>query len=101
MDATASLWGNVKTNTSPADIAAGIITMVVQTIGSATILSSLGSGIKEFVMIGNLTRLPQTRVIFDAMEKLYGVHFTIPKYSEFCTAIGAALCFHNKIKLKD
>jgi type II pantothenate kinase len=25
------------------------------------------------------------------MEKLYGVRFRIPKYSEFCTAIGAAL----------
>ena len=25
------------------------------------------------------------------MEKLYRVRFRIPKYSEFCTAIGAAI----------
>ena len=42
-------------------------------------------------MIGNLTLLPQCREVFPAMEKLYGVRFRIPKYSEFCTAIGAAL----------
>ena len=36
-------------------IALGIIVMVLQTIGSAAILSSLNSGIKDFVLIGNLT----------------------------------------------
>jgi type II pantothenate kinase len=27
------------------------------------------------------------------MEKLYNVHFIVPEYAEFCTAIGAALCY--------
>ena len=81
MNATASLFSNAK----------ALIGMVLQSIGSATILSSLESGIKDFVMIGNLTLLPQCREVFPAMEKLYGVRFRIPKYSEFCTAIGAAL----------
>ena len=53
----------------------------------------LGSNFREFVLIGNLTLLPQCHIIFPELEKLYGVHFTIPKYSEFCTAIGAALCY--------
>ena len=44
-------------------------------------------------MIGNLTLLPQCKLIFPEMEKLYGVRYIIPKYSEFCTAIGAALCY--------
>jgi len=93
LTATASLFGNVKSTAAPEDIALGIICMVLQTVGSATILSSLGSGIKEYVMIGNLTLLPQCRRVFPAMERLYGVRFIIPKYSEFCTAIGAALCY--------
>ena len=67
--------------------------MVLQAVGSSTILSSLESGIKDFVLIGNLTLLPQCKDVFPAMEKLYGVHFRIPKYSEFCTAIGAALSY--------
>ena len=88
MNATASLFSNAK----------GLIWMVLQSIGSATILSSLESGIKDFVLIGNLTLLPQCREVFPAMEKLYGVRFRIPKYSEFCTAIGAALDYKRQTK---
>ena len=95
MDAIASLWGNAKSNASREDIALGLIWMVLQSICSATILSSLGSGIKEFVMIGNLTLLPQCQRVFPATERLYGVKFRIPQYSEFCTAIGAALCYRK------
>ena len=93
LEATASIFGNVKLTATHEDIAAGLICTVLQTIGSATVLAALGSDIREFVLIGNLTLLPQCHQIFPELEKLYGVHFTIPKYSEFCTAIGAALCF--------
>lgn len=96
MSATASLFSNAKANASREDIAVGLIHMVLQAIGSASILSSLGSGIKDFVMIGNLSLLPQCKEVYSAMEKLYGVHFIIPKYSEFCTAIGAALGYIRK-----
>ena len=98
MDAIASLCGNAKSNASREDIAIGLIWMVLQSICSASILSSLGSGIKDFVMIGNLTLLPQCSRVFPATERLYGVKFHIPKYSEFCTAIGAALCYTNRMK---
>lgn len=96
MDATASLFANAQANASREDIALGLICLVLQSIGSATILSALRSGIRDFVMIGNLTLLPQCKVIFPMMERLYNVHFIIPKYSEFCTAIGAALSYVNK-----
>lgn len=91
--ATASLFGKAKSNATREDIARGIITTVLQTIGSATILASLNSGITEYVLIGNLTLMPQCKLVFPGLEKLYKVHFIIPKYSEFCTAIGAALSF--------
>ena len=96
MNATASLFSNAKANATREDIALGLIYMVLQTIGSSCFLSSLGSGIRDFVMIGNLTLLPQCKDVYPAMEKLYNVHFRIPKYSEFCTAIGAALDFYQK-----
>ena len=95
MDAIASLCGNAKSNASREDIAIGLIWMVLQSICSASILSSIGSGISDFVMIGNLTLLPQCSRVFPATERLYGVKFHIPKYSEFCTAIGAALSYTN------
>lgn len=99
MDATASLFAAAQANAPREDIALGLICMVLQAVGSATILSALDSGIKDFVLIGNLTLLPQCKEVFPMMEQLYGVHFIIPKYSEYCTAIGAALCYeHYKIR---
>ena len=95
-DVTASLFGKARSNAMREDIARGIITTVLQTIGSSCILASLNSGIREYVLIGNLTLLPQCKQVFPGLEKLYKVHFIIPKYSEFCTAIGAALCYKTK-----
>lgn len=98
MSAVASLFSNAKTNASREDIAKGLIWMVLQCIGSATILSSLESGIKDFVLIGNLSLLPLCREVYPAMEKVYGVRFHVPKHSEFCTAIGAALDYKRQQK---
>lgn len=98
MSAVASLFSNAKTNASREDIAKGLIWMVLQCIGSATILSSPESGIKDFVLIGNLSLLPLCREVYPAMEKVYGVRFHVPKYSEFCTAIGAALDYKRQQK---
>lgn len=91
IDAIASLMGNANSNATREDIALGLIWMVLQSICSASILSSLGSGITDFVMIGNLTRLPQCSLVLPATERLYRVRFLIPSHAEFCTAIGAAL----------
>ena len=95
MDAIASLFGNATSDASREDIALGVMWMVLQSICSASILSAMGSDIKDFVMIGNLTRLPLCQRVFPATERLYGVKFHIPTYSEFCTAIGAALFYLN------
>ena len=95
MDATASLFGKAQPNASQEDIALGLVCMVLQSIGSAAILSGIGTGISDYILIGNLTLLPQCRDIFPAMAKLYNVRFHIPKNSEFCTAIGAALSFEE------
>ncbi len=98
MDVTASLFGKAQTDAAKEDIAVGLIHMVLQTIGSAAVLSALNTDIRELVLIGNLTLLPQCRDVFPIMEKLYQVHFNIPKYSQFCTAIGAALDYIYKIE---
>ena len=96
MDATASLFSKAQYDAPKEDLALGIIVMVLQAIGSAAILSALNTGIKDFVLIGNLTLLPQCKEIYPLLEKLYGVHFHIPKYAEFCTAIGAALNYKRQ-----
>ena len=70
--------------------------MVLQTIGGAAVLSAFNSPIKDFVLIGNLTKFPQCHEVFPNMEKIYGVRFHIPPYAEYRTAIGAALAYIRK-----
>ena len=96
MYATASLFGKaVSSNAADEDIAKGIICMVLETIGSCAVLSQVGEGIKDFVLIGNLTQLPECGIVFPMMESLYGVRFHIPKHARYRTAIGAALSYFN------
>ena len=95
MEATASIFARAKNDASKEDIACGIIAMVLQSIGSAAVLAAQGTDCRDMVLIGNLTLLPQCREIFPALEKLYGVRFHTPKYSQFCTAIGAALAYRK------
>ena len=91
MDTTASNFANAQSDAAKEDIAVGLIHMVLQSIGSAAWLASLGSDIRDFVLIGNLSLLPQCKEVFPALETLYNIRFHIPKYSQYCTAIGAAL----------
>ena len=93
MEATASIFARAQNDASREDIACGIILMVLQSIGSATVLAAQGTSCRDMVLIGNLSLLPQCKEVFPALEKLYNVRFHIPKYSEYCTAIGAALAY--------
>lgn len=93
MEATASIFARAKSDSPKEDVASGIIGLVLQSIGSASVLAAQGTGCRDMVLIGNLTLLPQCKEIFPSLEKLYKVRFHIPKYSEFCTAIGAALAY--------
>lgn len=96
MEATASIFARAQNDASKEDIAIGLISMVLQSIGSAVVLAAMGTGCRDMVLIGNLSLLPQCKEVFPALEKLYGVRFHIPKYSEYCTAIGAALAYQSR-----
>ena len=99
MHATASLFGKaVSSNANAQDIAKGLIYMVLETIGSCAVLSQVNGGFKDFVLIGNLTRLPECQYIFPMMESLYGVRFHIPQHACYCTALGAALSYYQHTK---
>lgn len=93
LDATASIFGKTEDNVSAEDIALGIVHMVLQTIGQCAIFASLNSDIKDFVLIGNLSRLPQCEQIFQRLGEMCNVRFRIPSHAEYRTAIGAALTY--------
>ena len=97
MHATASLFGKVmNSNANENDIAKGLICMVLETIGSCAVLSQVNGGFKDYVLIGNLTLLPECQTIFPMMENLYGVRFHIPEHARYCTALGAALSYQQQ-----
>ena len=87
--------GHIDGNATQEDIAKGLICMVLETIGSCAVLSQINHGIKDFVLIGNLTQLPECGLIFPMMENLYNVRFIIPEHARYCTALGAALSYQT------
>lgn len=92
--ATASLFAKaINYHHDKDDIAAGIVYMVLETIGSCAVLSQSAGGFKDFVLIGGLTQLPDCGRVFPAMEEMFGVRFITPKYAPYCTALGAALSY--------
>lgn len=101
LDVTASIFGKADTNARAEDIALGILHMVLQTVGQGAAFASMNSGIHDIVLIGNLTRLSQCEPVFSRLEDIYQVHFIVPKYAEFRTAIGAALGYIRKRPCKD
>lgn len=101
LDVTASIFGKADANARAEDIALGILHMVLQTVGQGAAFASMNSGIHDIVLIGNLTRLSQCEPVFSRLEDIYQVHFIVPKYAEFRTAIGAALGYIRKRPCKD
>ena len=88
---TASNFGKVSDLASREDIALGLVNMVFETIAMLAIFSARMKGIKDIVLIGNLTVLPQANEIFSSLKESFGVNIIIPKNAAYGTVIGAAL----------
>ena len=91
-DMTAANFGNLAEDASPADLAAGAINLVLQAIGTMSVLACQCSGTKTVILTGSMTTLDQAAENFQRFEELYGLHYIIPENATFATAIGAALC---------
>ncbi len=90
-DRTASNFGKLSDLADRADIALAIINLVFQTIGMLAVFASREFNQSEAVLIGNLSRIPYCRKIFEGLELLHGFKFLIPQNAEYATAVGAAL----------
>ncbi|MDD5603212.1 MAG: type II pantothenate kinase [Eubacteriales bacterium] len=88
---TASNFGKLNDLASRADIAMGIINLVFETVGMLSVFASQMKKTADIVLTGSLTNVPQSRDIFDSLEKLFSVKFHIPVNAEYATAVGAAI----------
>lgn len=92
-DTTASNFGKISDLATRSDIALGIINLVFQTIGMIAIFATKIYNVKDIVLTGNLTNVPQSKDIFERLNVLFDVRFHMPENAEFATAAGAALNF--------
>jgi len=92
---TASNFGNISDIATNADLALGIINMVFETIGMIAVFAARNHNTKDVVLTGNLTTVLQAKETFDTLNKMFGMNFIIPNYSEFGPVIGAALAGYD------
>lgn len=88
---TASNFGNIKSGTSNADIALGLINMVFQTVGMLAVFALRNDPVRDVVLIGTLAKMPLATSVLATVEELSDIRFFIPEDAIFATAIGAAL----------
>ena len=88
---TASNFGQVSDLATRADIACGIINMVFETIGMISIFAARNYKIRDVVLTGNLSQVPQAESVFQTLNRMFDMNFIIPENSAFGTVIGAAL----------
>lgn len=100
-ETTASNFGKISDLVTNADLAMGIINLVFQTIGMISVFNTRIYNIKDVVLTGNLTNVPQSEYIFSQLSNLYEVNFQTPQNAEYATAIGAAICFIKNVTYKD
>ena len=88
---TASNFGNVGDSTRDEDLAYGILNLVFESIATTARFAMVNNEVDSAVLIGNLSRLKMCEKVFKSLGELFNINFVIPKYSEFATALGAAL----------
>lgn len=91
---TASNFGKLSDMASNSDIALGVANMVAETIAMMAVFTARGHGIKNVVLIGNLTTIKPVRDVFKNLTS-FGINFIIPENASFGTVIGAALYGRN------
>lgn len=100
LDVTASNFGKADAQNKPEDIAAGIVHMVIENICQAGILATVNTGIKDYILIGGLTRFFECRQIIEDFKSLWDVEISIPEYSDYATAIGAVIAANEGQEIK-
>jgi type II pantothenate kinase len=90
-DMTAANFGNLAEDVSPADLAAGAVNLVLQAIGTMTVLACRSCATDTAILTGSVTSLSQAAENFRLFERLYGLRCIIPEKATFATALGAAL----------
>ena len=88
---TAANFGKLSDIATKQDIALGIANMVAETIAMIAIFAARGHGVNDIILTGNLTSFSPIRETIVSLGPTFNTKFTVPKYAQFGTVIGAAL----------
>ncbi|HBN84778.1 MAG TPA: type II pantothenate kinase [Clostridiales bacterium] len=99
-DTTAANFGRINDMANASDLALGILNLVFQTVGIIANFASKGGDIKDIVLTGNLTTIPQAKSIMSRLSDLYSINFIIPEHSEYATSVGAALAYKHDVPIE-
>ncbi len=88
---TAANFGKLSDVAHRADIALGVINLVFESVGVLGVFAARQCGIRDIVLTGNLTTIPQAKPIFDNLSGMFDMNIRIPDNAQYGTVIGAAL----------
>jgi len=87
---TASNLARLSDAASDADWAAGLTNLVLQSLGTMSLLACRSGGAGCIIVTGAMAGSAPSRVNFERFSEMYCVEYIIPPYCECATAIGAA-----------
>lgn len=90
VDATASNFGQLRSDATVEDKARALVNMIAEVIVSLSVTAARGHGMKKIVLTGKLLRVRPFVDRIRATRRLFDVEFLIPEHAEYATAIGAA-----------
>lgn len=90
-DAVASNFGKVHAGSAPAraDVAAGLVTMIAQTIALIAINAARAESLRDVVLVGRLASLPSIAAVLLQTSGLFGLTFQAPAQGGYANLTGA------------
>ncbi len=92
LNLTAANFGKLASDATRGDIALGLVTLILQSVGRQAAFALEYTTVKDVVLTGTLALLQQAGEQFRLMGDLFGLRFHIPQRPSFATALGAVLC---------
>ena len=90
VEATASNFGQLRSDATLEDKARALVNMIAEVIVSLSVTAARGHGVKKIVLTGKLLRVKPIVDRIRATRRLFDVEFLIPDNADYATAIGAA-----------
>lgn len=99
-DATASNLGKLarEIKFSKEDLAAGIINLIGQTIGSAVAFAAKSEGVTRVVLVGKLTRAKAVTEVVESILKSFDLEVFVPDKADVAVAIGARIAYDFSVR---